>query len=215
MSSITMSQAKKTTADASAQLTSWGGEVMRLRPEAEIARINTVYAQEAYDQMQASFEKMKETLNMAKTLVEQTQSKADEINRRLLFAEGEAASCDKELRRAQAVEAHLVQAATKSVRSKIEALCSEVLDSSTTISVESLGDKWTGTVVPEGFLVNGTLYTSPHALGKAHASRVTDNHPHPTKPGSGWAYIMVESGKHKGRSIKDAFDAHFNTSGPW
>jgi hypothetical protein len=215
MSSITMSQAKKTTADASAELTSWGGEVMRLRPEAEIARINTVYAQEAYDQMQATFEKMKETLNMAKTLVEQTQSKADDINAQLLFAEGEAACFDNALRKAQAVEAHLVQMATKSVRSKIEALCSEVLDSSTTISVESLGDKWTGTVVPEGFLVNGTLYTSPHALGKAHASRITDNHPQPTKPGSGWAYIMVESGKHKGRSIKEAFDAHFNTSGPW
>jgi hypothetical protein len=209
MASITMSQAKKTTANASAELTSWGREVMRLRPEAEIARINTVYAQEAFDQMQATFEKMKETLNMAKTLVQQTQSKADEINKQLLFAEGEAACCDKELRQAQAVEAHLVQAATKSVRSKIEALCSEVLDSSTTISVESLGDKWTGTVVPEGFLVNGTLYTSPNALGKAHASRITDNHPHPTKPGSGWAYIMVESGKHKGRSIKEAFDAHF------
>ena len=196
--SFTISQAK--TAKASLELTSRGAQVMRLRAEAEIARIDAILA------MEAALKISKDALETSR-LAQEAYAKSEAIKAELFAAEKEAAAADTVLRTAQA------ESAIMNAQSKIKALCTEVIEPMTTISVESRGDKWTGVVMPEGFLVNGKLYTSPSALSKAHASRITANHPHPTNPGSGWVYIMVESGKHKGRSIQEAFDAHFQ--GPW
>ena len=78
-----------------------------------------------------------------------------------------------------------------------------------TVSIRSGGDKWIGTFTKDGFSVGGITYTSPYAFGKAHAQRITEKHPAPTKPGNGWEWVMVESGPHAGKSIGQVYDAHF------
>jgi hypothetical protein len=114
---------------------------------------------------------------------------------------------DIDLQKAELAEKRI--AAEANHRTKFDALCEDVLETHTSISLESRGDKWVGVVVSDGFLVNGILYRSPGALAKAHASRITANHPKPTKPGSGWIYINVEDGLHKGKTIEMAFNDHF------
>ena len=121
----------------------------------------------------------------------------------------EVRAAEKERTDAQAVEKRLAAEASSCPRAKFAALCGGVLEVDTPISVESLGDKWVGVVKADGLLVNGFLYRSPGALGKAHASRITANHPKSTSPGSGWVYIMVEDGPHKGKTIEKAFKDHF------
>lgn len=85
---------------------------------------------------------------------------------------------------------------------------STILANDTPIFIESTGDRWDGTFrVVDGkgvFTFNGTDYTSPAAVSKAHASRVTESHPKPTKPGNGWSYISMTA---TNKTLAEVYDA--------
>ena len=75
------------------------------------------------------------------------------------------------------------------------------------VYLESLGDRWTARFArnADGHLgfysEQEVFYTSPDAFSKAHASRITEAHPNPTKHGNGWEHIRVGDGLSKGKSI--------------
>lgn len=91
------------------------------------------------------------------------------------------------------------------VFSKLE----EALPFGTHVSITSGGDKWCGIFKEGGFQVGGAFFKSPYAFGSAHARRMTDKHPAPTKAGNGWLWIMVEDGAAAGKTIAEVYDAHF------
>lgn len=123
---------------------------------------------------------------------------------------------------AAAAEEHVVPAAAEEVddaseskgskkrsgpHRKIKTLAT-ILASGTPIFIESLGDRWEGAFLVSNsvptFLFNGTEYTSPAAVCKAHAARITEAHPKTTKPGNGWDYIVVAA---TGKTIGELYDA--------
>jgi hypothetical protein len=75
--------------------------------------------------------------------------------------------------------------------------------------IESRGDRWNVRFArndkgePGFFDENEVFYTSPAALSKAHASRMTEAHPSPTKPGNGWEHIRLAYGTMENKSIGD------------
>ena len=80
--------------------------------------------------------------------------------------------------------------------------------------ITSLGDRWDVELTKneKGQLVfqkDEEIFTSPSALCKAHASRITERHPAPTAPGLPWKYIKIAEGENKDKSIGDIYDAHF------
>jgi hypothetical protein len=85
----------------------------------------------------------------------------------------------------------------------------EALEVGTTVRIVSGGDKWVATFAKDGFKVGEQFYKSPFAFGSAHAQRITETHPAPTKAGNGWEWVMVEDGPHAGKSIGQVYDAHF------
>ena len=52
------------------------------------------------------------------------------------------------------------------------------------------------------------FYTSPAALSNAHASRITEAHPNPTKPGNGWEHIRLADGPKEGKTIGDLLNEY-------
>jgi hypothetical protein len=85
----------------------------------------------------------------------------------------------------------------------------EAIEAGTTVRIVSGGDKWVGTFTKDGFKVGELFYKSPFAFTAAHAQRITEKHPQPTKAGNGWEWVVVESGPHAGKSIGQVYDAHF------
>jgi hypothetical protein len=80
--------------------------------------------------------------------------------------------------------------------------------------VTSLGDRWDVELGMNEkcqpiFKRGEETYTSPSALCKAHASRITERHPAPTAPGLPWKYIKIAEGENKDKSIGEIYDAHF------
>jgi len=75
------------------------------------------------------------------------------------------------------------------------------------VYIQSLGERWECRLAKnaEGELgfydENEVFYTSPDALSKAHASRITVKHPRATKHGSGWEHIRIADGPKKDMSI--------------
>jgi len=84
----------------------------------------------------------------------------------------------------------------------------------TQVYIQSLGDRWTARFArnADGHLgfysEQEVFYTSPIAFSKAHASRITEAHPTPTKPGNGWEHIRVGEGANEGKSIGKLLDEH-------
>jgi len=93
---------------------------------------------------------------------------------------------------------------------RVFAKLGEALELGTTVRIVSGGDKWVGTFTNGGFKIGEQFYKSPFAFGKAHAQRITEAHPTPTKPGNGWEWIVVDSGQHAGKTIGEVYDARFD-----
>lgn len=80
--------------------------------------------------------------------------------------------------------------------------------------IQSLGDRWNVRFALNdkgelGFFdEKEVFYTSPAALSKAHASRMTEAHPNPTKPGNGWEHIRLAYGPNEGKSIGDLLNEY-------
>ena len=84
----------------------------------------------------------------------------------------------------------------------------EAMPYGTAVYVESLGERFAATYIPQGFVnqVCSVIYASPYAMSEAHASRITAIHPQPTKPGNGWLWVKLAA---TDQSIGEAYDAHF------
>jgi hypothetical protein len=68
-------------------------------------------------------------------------------------------------------------------------------------------DPWFGVIVRGYFKTQDKSYTLPE-LAKAHCTRVTPNHPKPTTGGSGFDWIKILSGKHRGKILINIYDSH-------
>jgi hypothetical protein len=202
MLSITMTQAKANTVSASATYLEAYSLANKLLHDQLLSWSELDAAKEAL----AVAEK---ALAAAKAAALATAATAQEVDEKLSEAQSQLSATSDALMAAGRLERRLAMEANHCPRAKFAALCDEVLEMNTCVSVESLGDKWEGTTTANGFLVNGILYRSPGALTKAHASRITENHPKSTLPGSGWVHIFVESGRHQGKNIEQAFKDHF------
>jgi hypothetical protein len=77
------------------------------------------------------------------------------------------------------------------------------------VYVESHGERFTAIHIPQGFVnvVCGTIYRSPGAMSRAHASRITAVHPEKTDPGNGWDHIKVLD---TGKTIGEVYNEHFS-----
>ena len=94
---------------------------------------------------------------------------------------------------------------------------SEIFAVGTKFYLQSLGDRWDVELGVSDknqliFKMGEQVYTSPSALCKAHASRITQNHPSPTAPGLPWKYIRVAEGPDAGTSIGPIYDTHFSSA---
>lgn len=134
------------------------------------------------------------------------ESKRKAITKKLISAVLDASASSDELSR--------INSADKRSRLNIMGYTDAVLPTGTLVSVSG-GDKWHARTIGGGFICGSKIYNSPRALTKAHASRITAKHPQPTNPTNGWNSIMVESGKYKGMTIKEAFQAHFTAVESW
>jgi hypothetical protein len=75
------------------------------------------------------------------------------------------------------------------------------------VYVESLGDRWIGTIGLGGISCDGKTYKSPTGFCSAHAARITQMHPQPTEAGNGWKYVKMLTGQYAGKSISDVYQA--------
>jgi len=75
------------------------------------------------------------------------------------------------------------------------------------VYVESLGDRWIGTITGTGILYEGKTFTSPTGFCAAHAARITEAHPQPTEAGSGWQFVKMLEGQHKGKPISFVYES--------
>jgi len=97
------------------------------------------------------------------------------------------------------------QRATLRVFAKLAA----VLPEGTPLSIASLGDRWDGAYTKDGLVFQDKAFKSPAALGRAHAERITERHPKATQPGNGWLWVKIEDGTYKGKTLAQAYDAHY------
>lgn len=88
----------------------------------------------------------------------------------------------------------------------------EIFSYGTAFYVESCGDRWeviltedTKTHEPM-FVMGDKVFLSPSSLCRAHAERITANHPSVTAPGNGWSHVKVSEGIHKGKKLKTVYD---------
>lgn len=79
----------------------------------------------------------------------------------------------------------------------------------TNVSITSSDETVRAVYTQEGFKVGDMHYTSPMALSRVHASRITEAHPKETKPGNGWVWITVDDGEHSGKTIGQVYDEHY------
>jgi len=100
-------------------------------------------------------------------------------------------------------------AAKKRAAPRVFTKLAAVLPEGTPLSLTSTGDRWDGVYTKDGFIFQDKLFKSPLAVGKAHAERITERHPKATKPGSGWLWLKVENGPYKGKTLGQAYDAHY------
>ena len=84
----------------------------------------------------------------------------------------------------------------------------EALPFNTHVYVESCGDRWNAVFTENGFVIGDKTYKTPGAFCKAHASRITLTHLHPTKPGNGWDHVKIDA---TGKTIGEIYDIHFST----
>jgi len=75
------------------------------------------------------------------------------------------------------------------------------------VYVESHGERWIGTIVIGGISYDGMTYGSPTGFCSAHAARITEKHPQPTDPGSGWTFVKMLNGKYGGKTISFVYEA--------
>lgn len=86
----------------------------------------------------------------------------------------------------------------------------EVIPYGTKVFMKNSGEKRSAIFTAEGFKKGNYTFKSPNAWGVAFASRITEAHPWPTKPGvNSWHAIKVEDGPYAGKSIAEAYDLHF------
>jgi hypothetical protein len=100
-------------------------------------------------------------------------------------------------------------AAKKRADARIFAKLAAVLPEGTPLSLTSTGDRWDGAYTKDGLIFQDKAFKSPLAVTKAHAERITERHPKSTKPGSGWLWLKVEDGPYKGKTLGQAYDAHY------
>ena len=108
----------------------------------------------------------------------------------------------------EAGEAGEAVAPVKKARRESEKLPT-ILTEGTKLSITSTGDRWDGSYSKDGFIFQNNLFKSPCAVCTAHAQRITERHPKATKGGSGWCWIRIEDGTYKGKTLGEAYDAHF------
>jgi hypothetical protein len=85
-----------------------------------------------------------------------------------------------------------------------------VLPEGTPLSIVSTGDRWDGVYTKDGLVFQDKAFKSPQAVTKAHAERITERHPKATQPGSGWLWLKIENGAYKGKTLGQAYDAHYS-----
>jgi hypothetical protein len=86
----------------------------------------------------------------------------------------------------------------------------EVIPYGTKVFMKNSGEKRSAIFTAEGFKKGNYTFKSPNAWGVAFASRITEAHPWPTKPGvNSWYAIKIEDGPYAGKSIAEAYDLHF------
>jgi BMFP domain-containing protein YqiC len=84
-----------------------------------------------------------------------------------------------------------------------------VLPEGTPLSLTSTGDRWDGIYTKDGLVFQDKAFKSPAALGRAHAERITERHPKATQPGNSWHWVKIENGAYKGKTLAQAYDAHY------
>jgi len=82
------------------------------------------------------------------------------------------------------------------------------------VYVESLGDRWIGTITDTGILYEGKTFTSPTGFCAAHAARITEAHPQPTETGSGWQFVKMLEGQHRGKPLSFVYQSLQAQSAP-
>jgi len=93
---------------------------------------------------------------------------------------------------------------------RIFASLSSVLTDGTKLSLTGLTGRWEGTFANGKLTFQGKVFNSPYAVVSAHASLITDSHPKPTKPGTGWIWIKIEDGPYAKKTLAQAYDAYFS-----
>ena len=88
----------------------------------------------------------------------------------------------------------------------------EIFSYGTTFYVESCGDRWEVVLTEDTkthepmFVMGDKVFLSPSSLCRAHAERITANHPNATAPGNGWSHVKISEGIHKGKKLKTVYD---------
>lgn len=75
------------------------------------------------------------------------------------------------------------------------------------VYVESHGERWIGTIIIGGISYDGVTHGSPTGFCSAHAARITEKHPQPTKSGNGWKFVKMLEGEYKGKCLSFVHDA--------
>jgi hypothetical protein len=85
-----------------------------------------------------------------------------------------------------------------------------VLPEGTPLSLTGTGDRWDGAYTKGGLIFQDKAFKSPLAVTKVWSERITERHPKVTKPGSGWVWLKIENGAYKGKTLAQAYDAHYS-----
>jgi hypothetical protein len=148
-----------------------------------------------------------------------TPAAAEALSTQLLMPQGEAggapasaAGAEPEAQEEDGSSSGDSKESTKKKNRKFSRI-SEIFSEGTKFYIQSLGDRWDVELVKDVeshelvFAMGDKIFSSPAALCKAHAERITENHPTVTAPG-GWNYIKVAEGPYKGKSLKTLYDAN-------
>ena len=140
------------------------------------------------------------------------QEAYDDLSGNVLAEEAHAAldlTGESEGEETPQAEGGAAPAAKKRADARVFSKLAAVLPEGTPLSLTGTGDRWDGAYTKDGLIFQDKAFKSPLAVTKVWSERITDRHPKVTKPGSGWVWLKIENGAYKGKTLAQAYDAHY------
>jgi hypothetical protein len=176
--------------------------IHRQRDRAESAlKMELCMLKERYELLSAGYEALKTELAKG--------SQPHDLSGSVLTEETMELTGGSEDEAAPAAEGGAAPAAKKRADSRVFSKLAAVLPEGTRLSLTGTGDRWDGVYTKDSLVFQDKTFKSPLAATKAWSERITERHPKTTKPGSGWVWLKIEDGAYKGKTLAQAYDAHY------